>query len=422
MNRSLYAFLGACAVVTACGQHAEYDVTGSTSGLVAPPSGPQGCVVGTTKVEIGDRTTTTGGAATDGLTLGSDAKITGNVNVYGNATLRVRGTINGNLDISGTLTGTPSQVTGTITRPGTAAQAVLPTQTFSVGTTPVTVASGTTRTIAPGNYAAGYVQARSNATLTTGTYDFATLTIEGDSYITLDTSGGPIEINVQGAVNIYSRAHFTAGDPNKVYLYSNGAAVSIQPDVQFPGTVVAPSATVTLADRVVVSGCVGGSKVLIGTDSKVTGTKSVTVPPEQPDAAPPPPPPPPPPPVDAGPDAEPDVVEPPPPPPPSDAAVANPVSTNLVVHPWNTGYCANLTVKNISTAQISNWKVALDLHQSTIVNSWSAVFTSTGVGLYDLTPMTWNAVLAPNQAAEVGFCATKTGTNFTPTVSVPPTL
>jgi cellulase/cellobiase CelA1 len=343
------------------------------------------------------------------------AKITGNVNVLGNAVLRANGTISGDLDISGTVTYQTgrSQVTGAVNHPGAAAQAVLATQTFPVGTSPLTVSSGTTRAVATGNYAAGVIRARSNATFAAGTYDFASLAIEGDANVTLDTSGGPIAINVQGAVTIYSRARIVAGDPTKVTIYSNGTAVNIEPDVGFPGTLIAPAASVVIADRAVIGGCVGGAKVKIGTDGKVKGTGSITVPPTPPsdagpvvpDAAPEPP--------DAEPDAAPE-----PPDAGSDATPEIPYTATASVKSWDTGYCAYVQVKNVSSAKISTWTVDLALNQSTITNNpWSAVFTANGPGKYVVTPLAWNAVLDPNGTADFGFCATKTGTNFTPSIT-----
>jgi len=80
---------------------------------------------------------------------------------------------------------------------------------------------------------------------------------------------------------------------------------------------------------------------------------------------------------------------------------------------WGSGYCANLTVTNTSSAAISDWQVGLNLNQSTITSSWNATFSGTGA-LRTVTPS--GGSLAAGSSLVAGFCANSTGSNWQPTV------
>jgi cellulase/cellobiase CelA1 len=81
----------------------------------------------------------------------------------------------------------------------------------------------------------------------------------------------------------------------------------------------------------------------------------------------------------------------------------------------STQYCANLTVSNAGPGPISNWNVVVDLNQSTMNNNWSANFSADG-SRYTVTPVFWNATIAAGGSQTVGFCATKTSSNWNPVV------
>ena len=86
---------------------------------------------------------------------------------------------------------------------------------------------------------------------------------------------------------------------------------------------------------------------------------------------------------------------------------------------WATGYCGRVAVRNAGTSAISTWSVSLAMNQSTLTNNDSAAFQSTSAGNYRVTPLSWNSSLAPGASTSFGFCANKTGTNYTPTVTTP---
>jgi hypothetical protein len=85
---------------------------------------------------------------------------------------------------------------------------------------------------------------------------------------------------------------------------------------------------------------------------------------------------------------------------------------------WNSGYCATVTVSNSANTPVNSWKLNLDLHESQRTDHWNAIFTLNGNSQYTVTPQPWTQTVGANQSVSFGFCATKTGGNYAPTVTV----
>lgn len=467
MRRSLALSCATAFLIAACSQHDPGTVElGHSSAALAP----EACVVGTAKLILGDRATTAANVATDDLNLGASAVIGGSANVFGPSLLRSQSTIQGDLDalVKPTLQA-GAQVKGTTRTPGNAMQAVLPTYTFSVGTTPLTVNPGTPQTVNPGAYGATTIQSGAVATFVAGPYYLASLTVNASASLTLDTSKGDVLIFVRDNVTVSPK--ITKLGTGNVVLVSNGAQVTFNANSAFPGTIIAPAANVGISNFVQVTGCVGGKNVAIDTDSKITGTGSITV--DTGDAGP-------------APDAQPDVVAPDVEVPdvvapdvevpdvvvpedvttpdvivpadvvvpedvvvpadvvapdvvvPADVQVDAPVDApadvvdagnppplvvNLqVTANWPQGYCVNAVLTNRGSVTVNTWHLLLTMNNSTLNDHWSAVYTPrAGNALYDLTPMSWNAVLTPGSSANFGFCGLKTAqTGWTPALTVLP--
>jgi hypothetical protein len=97
--------------------------------------------------------------------------------------------------------------------------------------------------------------------------------------------------------------------------------------------------------------------------------------------------------------------------------VASPVTATFNLSSQSaTQYCGDIMVRNNTAAVISNWRVDVDLRQSTLLNNWNSVFTSQGGSLYAVTPPSWNRFIQPGQSVAAGMCASKTGTNFLPLI------
>ncbi|GEM_PF-3790304 len=54
-----------------------------------------------------------------------------------------------------------------------------------------------------------------------------------------------------------------------------------------------------------------------------------------------------------------------------------------------------------------------DMNQATINQSWSGTFTRQG-SRHTATPPNWAQTLQPNQSIDMGFCATKQGSDYRP--------
>ena len=238
----------------------------------------QACVVGTSSLQIGARVTTSGGLACDSLSMESSAITNGgaNINNIAGSTVRISGaTIYGPVSIAGAAPSAANgelvnggKIVGTVTT-GAGVQAVLPTQTVTAGTDPITVNIGApAKTIAAGNYSDVRIHG-SSVTFTGGTYNLASLTIDSGT-IVFNPSGVPITINVKGDIRL-NGGFYSSGSPANVTLYSDSnksTAVGINsPITSFPGSITAPAGKVTIGGKVNVHGCVGGKIVWVDPDA-----------------------------------------------------------------------------------------------------------------------------------------------------------
>lgn len=88
----------------------------------------------------------------------------------------------------------------------------------------------------------------------------------------------------------------------------------------------------------------------------------------------------------------------------------NPASVNAVLtilSRWNQGYCAMIDVTNL-TQQFTSWELGLNLTDSSVSQSWSATFQSSGSEV-TITPPPWAPAIPPNGTANLGFCASSFG-------------
>src|SRR5262252_140026 len=271
-GRGLWLF-GSLALAACADQGSVSDPVTQIESALGSPTGAQGCVVGTATLRIAQRVTTTGGLAANGLVMESGAVANGgaNINNVAGAVVRISGaTINGNVSIAGAA---PSQangelingavINGTVTT-GAGRQAVLPTMTVAAGIIPVTRNSNDPAlNLAPGNYGAVNLNG-STTTFSAGTYNLASLTVNAGATAVFNTTGGAININVQGTIAI-NGGTLTAADPSRVTFYSNSAAsnaVTINTGItSFPGTVTAPNGGLTVGSRITLNGCVGAKNV-----------------------------------------------------------------------------------------------------------------------------------------------------------------
>jgi len=275
-------FLLGVATLAACGAESGSigDNASSTESALGSGGGSaQACLVGTRSIRLGGRVTTAGALATDALSMDSGSVATGDANINNTTTSQVRisgATLAGNLQIAGAAPSAANgelvnggKITGTVT-PGSGTQSVLASHAVPAGTVNVQVNSGSPpASRIPGNYGAVQVNG-SKLTLSSGTYNLASLTVNSGAQIVFDTSAGPVNINVQGTINFNGGSASVLGS-GLVTLYSNSSAsnaVVINAGVgSLPATITAPNGGVSVGSRNTIVGCVGGKDVAFEPDS-----------------------------------------------------------------------------------------------------------------------------------------------------------
>jgi endo-1,4-beta-xylanase len=84
------------------------------------------------------------------------------------------------------------------------------------------------------------------------------------------------------------------------------------------------------------------------------------------------------------------------------------------VNQWNTGFTANVTVKNTSSTAINGWTLKFTFPSGqTITQAWSSVATQSGSAV-TLTNAAWNGSIPAGGSQQIGFNGSHTGTNTAP--------
>nr|WP_290227155.1 cellulase family glycosylhydrolase [Trichocoleus desertorum] len=104
--------------------------------------------------------------------------------------------------------------------------------------------------------------------------------------------------------------------------------------------------------------------------------------------------------------------------PASSATTTRPTKAQLQVKAaiesdWATGFCTRFLVTNSGKTATQNWQLAFRMNQANINNSWNGSFNRQGLQ-YQVTPPDWGKTLQPNQTMDLGFCATKSGSDYRP--------
>ena len=74
---------------------------------------------------------------------------------------------------------------------------------------------------------------------------------------------------------------------------------------------------------------------------------------------------------------------------------------------WSSGYVANITVKNDTSAAVNNWSVNWQYATNRMTSGWNANFS--GSSPYTATNMSWNGNIAAGQSVSFGFQVDKRG-------------
>jgi hypothetical protein len=109
----------------------------------------------------------------------------------------------------------------------------------------VYVAPDTTQPLAPGAYGAVTIQPRGKLLLTAGDYSFTSFDFESTAHLVIDTSHGPVRITT-GAVTLFRGTFDMTVAQSKLFTFGYTGTAPLYIESAFEGTLVAPSAEVTL--------------------------------------------------------------------------------------------------------------------------------------------------------------------------------
>ncbi|MBV6621788.1 MAG: cellulase family glycosylhydrolase [Rivularia sp. (in: Bacteria)] len=87
--------------------------------------------------------------------------------------------------------------------------------------------------------------------------------------------------------------------------------------------------------------------------------------------------------------------------------------TTKIYSDWQTGFCTSLKIINNTNQSVQNWQLKFNMNQAKIKNSWNANFKEVK-GTYTVTPLDWGKTIQPQKVRDVGFCARKLGSDYSP--------
>lgn len=88
-------------------------------------------------------------------------------------------------------------------------------------------------------------------------------------------------------------------------------------------------------------------------------------------------------------------------------------TTTEIYSEWQTGFCTRFNITNDSSEPVQNWQLKFNMNQAKIKNSWNADFRQEKTQ-YTVTPLNWAKIIKPKQVRDVGFCAEKLGSDYSP--------
>lgn len=328
-------------------------------------------------------------------------------------------TVNGRIVSAGTVSIAPTAtVNGPVSSSATVSLPGLPTlPTFPPATGgSFFVNTGNSRSPAPGSYANVSVSTGGTLNLASGDYFFTTLTLNAGSTVHVTAS---TRIYVQSTLNL--GVTFTTASNVVQPILLGFAGTSLNVNVRFDGTLVAPNAILALGSGspITFTGSffarvlqLNNDMSLVCTPSPVTGTGPTascsngvrdgnetdidcggSVCPRCANGKT----------CRAGSDCTSNTCTGGRCSPPGNVTASLSVFTD-----WGGGYCATVHVTNGAALPTTSWSVSLDLNQSSIYTSWNGRFSGSS-GVISVTPgFDWNRVIPAGASNDsVGFCVNR---------------
>ncbi len=179
----------------------------------------------------------------------------GNITAVGNIKISQKNIITGDVKAGGDIDNFGT-INGVVMEndPSVVAIPITSLPTFSAGTDNVTVAKGTTMSLAPGTYGVVTVQKNGKLELahdgSSGDYFFKSLEVNENAVLDIDVSSGAVNINVTSRIKFIKNVEVEitpAEDTEKVFFNNtNTATIKIGSGSKVFGNIVAPDALVEL--------------------------------------------------------------------------------------------------------------------------------------------------------------------------------
>ena len=227
--------------------------------------------------QLGEGVQTVGGdvGSAGHVNVGQQAQVWGSLISSHTAKLEENAVVKGMAIVGDSLTLESGSQVDTIVENAVGLQAcpipILPK--ISHGSGSLVIPPGPQQNLAPGKY--GNVSVSSGATLhlTSGAYNFQSLSLDSLAALTFDLSSGPIQVNIEVNFSLGRESEMVqvAGDTNETMtIYSNQSdTLRIQPLTGLSGTIVAPHTTILIGDSVEVVGSLYGKNVVLLSGSMV---------------------------------------------------------------------------------------------------------------------------------------------------------
>jgi len=220
---------------------------------------------------IADRTLVEGNAGSNAyVEIGSTTRLAGNLVSGGNAFVRSRGTVAGDVTLAKTLsTQDGATVQGTLTENATVEAIALDNPAVVTGSVSNWIQGGQTVDLAPGAYDVLGAQAGSIVKLVAGQYAFSNFMLEPGAQLLVDVSAGPVRIDIAQWANIADRCKVvvTGGAPDQLRFHSTGNGMfRIGTDVKFQGIVDAPAGEIHVYSRTEITGALWAKDVFLEPD------------------------------------------------------------------------------------------------------------------------------------------------------------
>lgn len=284
------ALAAGCGSMEADGAVAETNaaLTGPVTFTITVPRGTdfrQVLLGAGNSVRVTDGVVLTSAAATGGVTsntgpvtteIGSDARVRSVASVSP-VVIRSRARVDGSVTSGGAVSlQPPVTVTGGVTQNATLTPVtrVSWTVTFPAPGPSVNLQPDQRRVLAPGAYGSVTVPSRATLALSAGRYFFDSLSTEPQSVLSIDATGGPVEVYVAGNVLWRATTTFATGSGPANFLLGIVSANGLSIETPFAGTLVAPNASVRLAPTPATS--VGHRGQFFARDITVEARQTVT--------------------------------------------------------------------------------------------------------------------------------------------------